>query len=175
MNEPLEAEATPPPGLKRRVIRSLRGQGVLRTSRGAWSSAARVAAAIALFAGGVLLGRVSAARAPDPEGGQYLLALHEDARFTPSRPLPELVQEYGGWAGEMEGQGRLVAAEQLGWSSVLPEQPGIEPGRPPGGPLGEISGVFLIRASDREDALAVARTHPHLRYGGTIEVREVIR
>jgi hypothetical protein len=58
---------------------------------------------------------------------------------------------------------------------VLPAQPGAPAGAPPGGPLGEMSGFFLIRANDRDEALAVARTHPHLRYGGSIEVREIVR
>lgn len=38
-----------------------------------------------------------------------------------------------------------------------------------------IGGFFIIAADTRERALQLAQTCPHLKYGGTIEVREVER
>ena len=45
------------------------------------------------------------------------------------------------------------------------------------GPYAEVKevvgGYFLIRASSYDVAVEIARTCPHLRYGGRIEVRQV--
>jgi len=38
-----------------------------------------------------------------------------------------------------------------------------------------IGGFFIIAADSRERALQLAQTCPHLKYGGTIEVREIER
>ena len=36
-----------------------------------------------------------------------------------------------------------------------------------------LSGYFVVRAADIEQAIAIARASPHLRHGGTIELREI--
>jgi hypothetical protein len=181
-------EGPPPPALERRVIATLRARGVLRPRRAIWTLPLQIAAGVVLFAAGVLAGRASPPALAPEATAQYLLALHEDASFAPGLPLAELVREYAAWAAELEGRGRLVAAEQLdAWSRVLPEDlageagpdvPGggvPQGGRPSLAALEQTSGFFLIRAGDREEALAVARTHPHLRHGGRVVVREVVR
>ena len=45
----------------------------------------------------------------------------------------------------------------------------VDPGNAP-----IIAGFFLIRAGDVESALETARESPHLKYGGTIELRVVV-
>ena len=194
MNDDLEREG-PPPELKSRVIDSLRQRGVLRPrgwgARPAGAGAARrvaaVAAGLALFAAGALVGRGSrAAPGPDntamgvtPTGAlprplpQFLVVLEEPASFQPDRALADLVREYGAWAGELGREGRLVAAEELdGWSAVLPADDA--PGAPEGSPATAMTGFFLVRAEDRDAALALARTHPHLGYGGRVVVLGVV-
>jgi hypothetical protein len=37
----------------------------------------------------------------------------------------------------------------------------------------QIAGFFLIRAKDDRTALEIARTCPHLRYGGSIVIRQI--
>lgn len=39
----------------------------------------------------------------------------------------------------------------------------------------EISGYFLFEAKDKEEALKIARTCPHLNYKGTLELREIFQ
>ncbi|MFN0176194.1 MAG: YciI family protein [Saprospiraceae bacterium] len=39
----------------------------------------------------------------------------------------------------------------------------------------ELSGYFLYEATDAEEALKIARTCPHLKYSGTLELREIYR
>jgi hypothetical protein len=165
---------------------------------------ARIAAAVVVFAAGVAAGRATSGVRGGATSNEplFLLALHEDERFQPGRTLPELVQEYGAWAAALGERGRLVVAEQLDGSvTVLPAEAvggaaapeGATPARGGGAPglvagdaggsavapgiggIGEMTGFFLIRAQSSEDALATALTHPHLRYGGRIVLRGVVR
>ena len=164
----LERETAPPPELKGRVTRTLRARGLLDGSRRPLRRpAVRIAAALALVAGGWLLGRWTPAAAPGA-GEPYLLVLHEDERFLPARPPAELVREYTQWAGALRERGALIAAEPLdGWSATLPRDAGSDAEGPA---LGPMTGFFLVRAEDREAAVELAGTHPHLGYGGSIRV-----
>jgi hypothetical protein len=38
-----------------------------------------------------------------------------------------------------------------------------------------VEGFFLVKAESYDQAVALARGHPHVAYGGTIEVRAVER
>jgi len=196
-----EPETPPPPELKRRVIRSLRRRGVLRPAP-VWRVAGRVAAALALFGAGALVGRelVPAAPPSAPAGTQtgvpadgrtgapagaetgvpagalprFLLVLQEPAGFQPAREPAELVREYGDWAMALRDRGRLVVADRLeAWSEILPGGVGGAAPAEMDPPPPQITGFFLVRAEDREDALALARTHPHLGHGGRVVVMEV--
>jgi hypothetical protein len=85
-------------------------------------------------------------------------------------PNNQLVAEYGQWAHDLAAEGRLVSAEELAsttaWVSDAPRSL-EERERAP------IEGFFLVRARDYDEAVALARGHPHVGYGGTIEVRAI--
>jgi hypothetical protein len=81
-----------------------------------------------------------------------------------------VVQEYRDWAVSLASDGRLAGANKLT----------DEPGRwISGSPAGEIrtrsdvSGYFLVNASDYDEAIEIARASPHIGYGGTFEIRQV--
>jgi hypothetical protein len=40
---------------------------------------------------------------------------------------------------------------------------------------GAIAGYFLLPASDYDHAITIAKTCPHLKHGGTIEIRQIER
>jgi len=84
----------------------------------------------------------------------------------------QLVAEYGQWARDLAAEGRLVSAEEFAsrsaWVSEV-SRPLEERARAP------IEGFFLIRARNYDEAVALARGHPHVGYGGTIEVRAINR
>lgn len=127
----------------------------------------RAAVWAALLLGAGWIGRATApaadaspSTAPGPE---WLLLLHEDP--VPTSPTPEVIAEYGAWASELASDGRLVLAEKLAGD------PGMWlPGRPP---QSRVTGFFIVRAGDEAEAAAVARSGPHLSYGGTVEVRRI--
>jgi hypothetical protein len=142
----------------------------------------RTAAAIALIllggAGGYLLGRDGspaesadvgpAAAAPAGAERFLLLVRGED----PQGPVTgdRLVREYQAWAASLARQGRLVGANKLM----------DEPGRWISAPMVEetrrtsdVSGYFLISASGYDEAVAIAESSPHIKYGGTFEIRQI--
>ena len=145
------------------------------------AAAAAVALAASLaasFAVGVALGRRQAPRAaPAAEAGatdgrqSFLLLLHESADFD-AGATPEasraLVAEYRDWAVRLRAEGRMAAAEKLaddggrwlrGEANTAPADTDV------------VSGFFVIRARDYAEAAELARGCPHLRHGGTVELR----
>ncbi|MGH7629989.1 MAG: YciI family protein, partial [Gemmatimonadales bacterium] len=152
----------------------LRARGLLRggaavprrTLAPRWAWPVAIAAGLLLFVGGFALGRRPA---PAPAAGldQYTLLLYEGAEFNSGRASERaLVEEYSAWAGELAGRGRLVGGEKLGadaWTL----------GGAAGGAITGPTGYFVIAARDHDEALAIARTCPHLRHGGIVSVRPI--
>jgi hypothetical protein len=132
-----------------------------------------VAASLALFALGLAIGRWTPAGPPDTRP-QFLLLLYQKGPGTATDTLAQ-VQEYVAWARgirkvnglvlgeELDGRAQLVAAEHA---------PAVPVPAPAEGP-GELVGLFIVRAGDMEEAGRIARTNPHLRYGGSIVIRPI--
>jgi hypothetical protein len=169
MIDDLEREATPPPALKARVLRSLTARGLLRsrpTTR--WRLVGQVAAAVVLFAAGALAGRRGAEPPAADAGPRWVLLLYEDAAFRPTKPEAALVAEYGEWAARLRGNHKLELGEKLGEGQRV-----LGPEGGPGSPPGTVTGVFIIRAATWDEAVTIGRTCPHARYGGRIVVRPI--
>jgi len=98
---------------------------------------------------------------------QYALFLYENASFTVVDEN-RLVQEYTTWAVNLSQQEKLAGAEKLdddiavwlGESSVKNVNSAI-------------SGYFIIYAQNLEEAQEIAKSHPHITYGGGIELRPI--
>jgi hypothetical protein len=171
MTEPESIE--PPARLQERVVESLRARALLRAPRSVlaprWAWPVAIAAGLLLFAGGWAVGRRTA---PEPGAGpaaglrHYTLLLYEGPRFNVGgTPEAALVREYTAWAHGLAGKGRLVAGEKLGTNEwTLGDQSETSSGP---------TGFFVIAAIGDDEALAIARTCPHLRYGGTVSVRPI--
>jgi hypothetical protein len=179
----LAGPVEPPPALKHHVTESLRTRGLL--ARDTWrtptlgSAAAYTAAAIVLFAGGVMVGKRAGNPAPDLRP-RFALLLYEDAGFRPgSHPGSHaaLEAEYAAWADSLRGQGKLVMGEELDKEETVVLVGAGEPARAPQGDvrseLGTLGGFFIVRVATREEALTIARQCPHLRYGGRVVLRRL--
>lgn len=137
------------PRFEHRVVASLREGGMIRRSR----APLFLAVAAALVAGFVA-GRYEPA---SRTGREFMLLLHE----TPASAGRGTVEEYSTWA-------RNTSAMRDG-EKLTDQVSVLGPGRSDG----SLAGFFRITARSREEAEAIARTCPHLRYGGWIEIREI--
>lgn len=190
----LPREEATPAWLEERVVNELSARGFLRARRPArrWIGAAgTLAASLVIFAMGLAAGRYMPA-APATPGApasletpaspetpavpagvppRFVLLLYEDARYAAPEPagMADRVREYGDWIRALGTGGRFVDGEKLKTAAdVLPAGSGPAAGGP-----GLLAGYFIIAAEDRAEAIDIARRCPHLRYGGTIVVREI--
>ncbi len=175
-DDPLKAltgPAEPPAALRGEVKRSLQERGLLAPRHAPRAmlgrSLAYAAAAALFFAAGALVGQRGTSAQQQPAGGQqYALFLYQDSTFRADVPEASLVAEYSAWADSLRGRGALVAGEKLrdGAGTVL------------AGDTREIArdglgGFFIVRAAGEDEALALAASCPHLRYGGRIVLRAI--
>jgi hypothetical protein len=114
------------------------------------------------------------------DGSQYLLLLHEDARSMvadDSQEQSRLVSEYAAWATRLGAQGMLIAGEKLvnadGRFVRIEDGSAVVTAARRRHEDDSITGFFHIRADSWEQALALTRGCPHLKYGNTIELREI--
>ncbi|HEX9727884.1 MAG TPA: hypothetical protein VGA37_05220 [Gemmatimonadales bacterium] len=140
----------------------------------------RAAAAVALLATGAVAGQflgrdrspavvAVSAQAAEPE----FLLLIRGVGLDAALPEDRLVAEYRQWAADVTERGQLVSAEKLvddagEWVSATPRARDEQV-------RAAVEGFFLVKARNYPEAVALAREHPHVAYGGTIEVRAIER
>jgi hypothetical protein len=183
----LAKEVPPPRYLEERIVASLKQSNLIRAPGTNLSASYKkigiaVAASLALFALGALAGAWWAS-APSKKSAtaEFMLVLRsslEESRARTPDETKRLVKEYGDWAGEIQKSGLLIGGEKLkdearllstvdGSVVISLNQPASE--------NKSIAGYFLILARDYEHAITIAETCPHLKYGGTVEIRQIER
>lgn len=183
----LVREKVPPPFLEERVVETLKRARLLRASRGMRGpSAPRIGLAVAASLSFFVLGALAGAKWASGPGRktnapEFMLVLRSAPEQTQPRSpgeVMERVREYGDWAGRLRQQGVRVDGEKLGREARILRAAGgsaaVSENRSEAGP-DAIAGYFLIEAQGYEQAVKVAEGCPHLKYGGTIEVRQIDR
>lgn len=173
----LQKEAAARPELEQRVVAALRRQDLLRQGPARlqgkriwwWMSAA--AAMVVFFGAGWWVGLSQRASQPPALHPTYLLLLREGPAHQAVAAVEEQrrVQEYVAWAQHLAESGVGVRGEKLKADERLLGA-GAEA---PESQRGSIAGFFLLEAGSYEEAVRIASDCPHLRYGGTIEVRPI--
>lgn len=149
------------------------GAGAVDPAGGPSPTRGTAPAADAAFAAAVAAGQ------PQGSAPSYVLVLHgtwPDAGTISREEQQRRAREYWGWTSELAERGILMAAGDLRW------EPGERLG--PAGTLMTVAndevdapqylvGMLVVRAGSYEEALALARQCPHLRYGGRVSVRQV--
>lgn len=110
---------------------------------------------------------------------EYLLLLHESpadtAHLSPTE-MQALVERYIAWGQAMADQGRMVAGHKLRDEGGRIVRRAAGTTQVTDGPFIEakeiVGGLFVIRAADYDDAVAMAATCPHAEIGW-IEVRAI--
>ena len=157
----LPAEEPPPAGLEARLAARLRAEGQLAPPR-RWPWIA-IAAALGAVA---MLWFVQPRHVEPRHESAYILLLYEPAAASskPSRAV-----EYGNWARSMRPH--VVGGEELG-----PDVGAFAPAAPvPGTSATQLAGYFLLEAPNDFEAERIARSCPHLRYGGRVDLRRIVR
>jgi hypothetical protein len=109
-----------------------------------------------------------------------MLLLHEQpsdfSQYSPEE-IEAVIAEYIAWRHKIEADGHYVGGEKL--SDEGGKRLSMTDGalRVTDGPYTEakevIGGYFTISAADYDEAAQIAGDCPHLKYGGTIELRRV--
>jgi hypothetical protein len=166
---------SPPLQIEARIRQELRRRGLL-VSPPAWRNW-RLPGALVLMVLAFALGIRWKVPLPRAESRpRFILLLYEDPSNWKgtSEDHAKLVKEYGAWARTLERRGALITADELDRSATVLTSANL------GGTVaileqnGQLDGFFLIAASDESEALAIARTCPHLRYGGRVAVQKIV-
>lgn len=107
---------------------------------------------------------------------KFILLVHNDD-IPPTDPMQQ-VKEYSDWLTKIKAT-RTADGEHLkdrGWiiHQTNTAQPQIDEQATFSG-RNEIGGYFSFEAKNADDALAIAKTCPHLHYKGTLELREIFQ
>jgi len=169
-------------GLEDEVVNALKVHGSIRQARTrgpvyVWGL--RAAAAVVLFFAGwssaTVAGGVPVADLVSPGGGQYMLLLWEGPEF---RPDESLAVEYGAWGQAVAESGVALSGDELGLRDGMFGPDDLRSGESAAGPGPSneyrLGGYFMVDA-DEAEATRLARGHPHLKYGGWVEVVPVVR
>jgi hypothetical protein len=143
----------------------------LETPPRRWMRPLAVAATVAVA---FLGGRMTAPSAPREEPPpQYMLMVRGDQR--PSADPVGTHKEYARWAKALAEQGRLTTGEELGDDRIVlsPADPSVQ--RISARQTRSATGYFLLTSSTEAEALSIARDCPHLRRGGSVELRKIVR
>ncbi len=175
-----------PEHLEQRVIATLKSQGLIQTEGTRPASlrafhwwGALLAASIAAFFVGLVAGRSGDERA-FPRG-QFMLLLYEGPEYvqTTEDNFDLRFEEYNRWIAALRASENFVTGEQLDSTGMIVLPPtttgvaAIVENRMAASADGVLGGMFLISAASYEEALAIARTAPHLRFGGRVAVRRI--
>ena len=177
----LPRETPLPLELEDRVAAALRRHGLL-AGRSFWGrspvvrAAAAAAAAVLFFASGWIVGARHPSASPMPHQPTFVLLLREGPTYQPEKGSEQQrVAEYRAWAQKLRRAGVGISGEKLKEEAQVLTGPGAETLRPegPGEALGAIRGFFFIDAADAQQAARIAKDCPHLRHGGTVEIRPI--
>ena len=110
---------------------------------------------------------------------EFLIAIHRDLTSKNPVPTPEQMKEalkpYQDWIASIAASNKLVAPPKR-WD--VDGRVITAPGTVKEGPYAEkkqsIGGLFLIKAKDYEEAVAIAKECPIIKYGAVVEVRMAI-
>lgn len=112
---------------------------------------------------------------------KFMLLLHNSAApRTGLAPgdMARMIQEYRSWSDRLRAEGKLEVADKLTADAGKVLRPGKDGAvAVTDGPYAEskevIGGYYCVIAPDYAAAVEIAKSSPHLRFGGAIEVRKV--
>jgi len=160
----LRGRKSPPPSLEEATVARLRAMGVLRRPGFVVRPIPALLALCASFLLGLAVRPLLPARHPGDSRPLFLLLLYGDPQHRGQEHRPE----YVAWARGLAARGQLTGDGELtGEADILKETAPVAGSEQP-------LGFFVLRASDRAEALKLSMGCPHLRYGGRVELRPFV-
>lgn len=107
-----------------------------------------------------------------------LMLPHKPNRYSdiPEAEFMDLMKDYVGWVEEMSAKGKYVSGEKLNADAgkiVTNKSGAIEVHDGPFAEVAEILGGYMvINAADYDEAVEIARAHPHMTHNETIIIRQ---
>ena len=182
----LPREKKPPAYLEERIVSELKRSRLIRSPKPSWlwspSTIGYFAAASLLlilgFALGIWWGAEPSRKDNLPD---FMLVLRSSSQDLSNRSPDESLQrfrEYSAWAAKARSESLLLGGEELkpearflkvvnGHAIVSGDEAELKERM--------VAGYFLIRARDPEQAITIAEGCPCLKYGSTIEIRQIER
>jgi hypothetical protein len=175
----LPRERAPASALEERIVGALKAKGLIRVAQSfqVWTLprlAGAFAAAAVLLALGFGAGKwQSDSKHVDSHRSLFVLFLYGGEA---EGDEASKVVEYGRWARTIRESKRMITGEKLKEGGQLLRkvegQLQIREAKSLDG-QNMLGGYFLIEAESYDDALKVAASCPHLKYGGLIELRQI--
>jgi hypothetical protein len=110
----------------------------------------------------------------------FLLLLNRPAGAPPAlspAQIAAVTKDYVGWTERMRAEGRVKAGEKLTSDAGRVMRSNGQRVLVTDGPFAEskelLGGFYVIAARDYDEAYRVAESCPHLKYGGSIELRQI--
>lgn len=106
---------------------------------------------------------------------QFMLLLHEqpsDFANVSAEEIQAIIQEYDDWRRQVAAVGHKLKDEGGRHLKLHNDQLRVVDG-----PYAEakevMGGYFIVQAADYDEAVKVSQSCPHLKYGGSIQLREI--
>ena len=163
----LSKEAEMPDDLEQKVIQRLRDSGLIKEKfkRNYLAWALPIAASIAFLAG-IFFERSGNSRSIQEYKNGYALILRQDDQFQPIASK-EVFEEYANWTKTQQTAGITITGQELVSETIIVKQGKAAKTNPDQ----IITGYFIIEATSLEQAIDIAKDNPHLKYGGSIEIK----
>jgi hypothetical protein len=151
-----------PAGLEDRIVRTLK-------RRRSGTRMLRLAVAVAVAGIAFIAGWLS----HTPWSPDYLIVLYPPPQQRSLQPEEERarVAEYAAWVANVRSRGYAMTGEELSDSRIVVRGGNVTRASLPRD--GDISGYFLLRTRSDADAIEIARSCPHSRLGGVVELRPI--
>ncbi len=102
-----------------------------------------------------------------------LLKVGDFTRFSPEE-MQKIVMEYFEWGNRLRAEGKYRGGDELKEGGRVLS---VRDGRIADGPFAEtkevVGGYFLLEEASLDAATSLSRSCPHLKFGGSIEIREI--
>lgn len=166
----LNRKVNPPEELLNQTIQQLKSEKLITSKSITMKTYLKWAASVVAIVLTFYIGRFTAGGVNiDPNQG-YMLILHEDEQFQPGDPN-QMFKEYGAWMMNTFAKGVMIDGQELSNETTFIDR-NKEVVYRDGKSEPKVTGYFILEASSMEEAIAIAKENPHIKYGGSIELKK---